>query len=106
MKTAYGTFLLVLILGIVTLTLAYREAQTSLAGTDTGVVKELTDAQRALLESQQAMSKWLLALTYATFVGLLSLSKRKAVRSRFISVLPLAASGLLLVALYAAFLFQ
>ncbi len=108
MRAAYLFSVAILVVGITLLTLLYRDAQTSLppASSDNGLVGELSGTQRALLESEQNMSKWLLGLAYATLAGLLSLRLRRSARAQMVGVMPLCASSLLLVALYAAFLFQ
>lgn len=105
---AYVLSIGIVVVGIVLLTAGYRSAQTSLprASSDVGLVDTLSEAQRKLLESQENMSKWLLGLSYTTLAGLLTLRVRNPRSLGAIGFLPLSACALLLVAMYAAFLFQ
>jgi hypothetical protein len=95
------------VLGLVTLTVLYRFAQTELPvpSSDVGLSDKINDVQKLLLESEQNMSKWLLGLAYGTVVAILGARFRDQSETRMIEALPLCALSFLLVAIYAAFLF-
>ena len=102
----YALFATLVLSGFVAVTIAYRSLQTSSPPRDIPQI-ELNDAQKKLLDSRDNMSKWLLGLAYGALVGLLGMAFKQEEGARPMDAgLPLTASGLLILSLYGAFLFQ
>jgi len=103
-----GVFLLLLVAGLAVVTATFRffqnhdEASDRPAGMQ--LVADLSDAQKALITSHQELSKWLIALAYASLAGLLGTRLKSPADHRLHGALPLAGSGALVVSLYCGFL--
>lgn len=106
MNRSLVLFLGIILLGGVLITLAYRSVDGTPPSSGAGAVKSLSDAQKALLETQSSLSKWLIGLAYASLAGVFGLRVKDLENERFAGRFPLVACALLVLSLYGGFLFQ
>ena len=101
----------ILVLGIVVSTVMYRGSQTSQKPNDFLAYCDpnkpcLGEIEKKLVETQDALSKWMLGIAYTTLGGMLVLRVRNWRNVQITSALPMTAVALLLLSLFGAFLFQ
>lgn len=101
-------FILFLVAGLILVTATFRYLQNhdpeSHRPAGMTLVQKLSDPQKALIATQQELSKWLIALAYASLVGLLGVRLKSPEDPRFKGALPLAGAATLVVSLYCGFL--
>ena len=96
------SFIVVVALGVIVITLAYRASQAVPPNIPSD--EQLTERQKLLLSSEGEMSKWLLGLASGALAGVAGLRLKEASSQDVISVLPMIAYAFLLLSLYGAFL--
>ena len=102
-------FLLVVALGVVAATAAYRHFQTSLDEVDAAKNRariELTDTDKKLIEARDSTSKWLLGLAFALLPGLVIKRSADGDATPQRKLLPLFAAASIIVSMYGFFLSQ
>jgi hypothetical protein len=101
-RTALVLFLSIIFLGVILITIAYRQSEWD--SPQEPASEEVTERFKQLISAQSEMSKWLLGLASGALAGLIGLRLKDPSNEHLSEKVPMAAYAFLVLSLYGAFL--